>query len=143
MSGAPQGWSDGDQATLRRMAGQGFSAAEIARTLGKTRNAVAGRAHRTGVRLEGGRASSDCRLPGKGKPVARPAARAAKRAVPAPVAPEPLNLLLEEMAAGQCRFAVNRDPPYRFCGHQTLPGAAWCGFHQRLVYQPVTALVAK
>jgi len=45
------GWTPEEQATLARMASEGARAAEIAEALGYTRNAVLGRAHRTGVRL--------------------------------------------------------------------------------------------
>ncbi len=45
-------WTPQNQKTLEVLAAEGFSARDIAGVLGITRNAVIGRAHRTGVTLD-------------------------------------------------------------------------------------------
>lgn len=51
MSAWPETWTDAEQATLGRMAAELRPVREIANALGKTRNAVIGRAARKGVKL--------------------------------------------------------------------------------------------
>lgn len=53
MAGSSPRWTDADQSTLEAQAAACWSASEIGKLLGKTRNAVIGRAHRQGVQLQG------------------------------------------------------------------------------------------
>ena len=46
-------WTDDEMQTLSRMAKEGHSARTIAETLGRTRNSIIGRVHRSGIQLLG------------------------------------------------------------------------------------------
>jgi len=57
-----------EYATLKAMAGNSCSGSEIAKALGKTRNAVAGKAHRQGIHLTSIKVQSRNSQRGKPKP---------------------------------------------------------------------------
>lgn len=156
-------WTDERVETLKKLWADGLSASQIAKQLGGvTRNAVIGKVHRLGL---SGRAapSSPTRRVAAPKLAPRPrtastpspAAAKAKTAngsapavlrpaapVPAPVEPHLLPsgdyatvLTLRE---GMCKWPVGdpADASFRFCGHKTTPGQAYCEAHSQMAYQP-------
>lgn len=143
-------WTDERVDLLKKLWAEGHSASQIAKKIGGvTRNAVIGKVHRLGL---SGRATPS-------RPTSRPA-RAPKPRVAAPVkakapvqrkpasvevkAPEPEKLPNGEFATvltlkdSMCKWPIG-DPAsgdFRFCGHRTKPGEAYCEAHAQIAYQP-------
>ncbi|KAA5801554.1 GcrA cell cycle regulator [Alkalicaulis satelles] len=158
-------WTDERVETLKKLWADGLSASQIAKQLGGvTRNAVIGKVHRLG--LSGRAAPSrPARRPAP-RPAAvrapRPAAAAQVNktarngtdrkeliAQPAPAAPPPAPVDAKRLANGEyatvltlregmCKWPIGdpADSQFRFCGHPTKPGAAYCEAHAQQAYQP-------
>lgn len=129
----------------------GQSAAEIARHLGMTRNAVLGKINRmrqqalrgTGgevprTRPSGWRRKDDD--PRKNDPRARPSrtrpAKPIDDVIPQEcldaeeIAPRLLQVL--ELEEDDCRWPYGGRAPYRFCGHKKHNGGAYCAYHHKV-----------
>jgi len=141
-------WTDDRVALLKRLWGEGKTAAEIAKELGGvTRNAVIGKAHRL-------------KLSNRVSPIQqnkKPAVKAVV-AAPAPVPqekkPAPANMSkppvrpkntgpridLIDLKAHECRWADGdpREDDFGFCGDPALPGLPYCPDHAKLAYQAAT-----
>lgn len=136
-------WTDERVALLKKLWGEGKTAAEIAKELGGvTRNAVIGKAHR--LKLSN-RVSP---IQQNKKPVPKPQAAPAqnnerKVAKPTPIANTDdgrERIPLAELKAGECRwpFGDPREKNFGFCGCTSLPGLPYCMEHAQLAYQPAT-----
>ena len=72
------------------------------------------------------------RLPGPPKP------RVPKLHLPKPVEPPPPRqfekLLIWQLGSGECRWPVNDDSPFLFCGRPQLENCSYCLPHARLSY---------
>lgn len=139
-------WTPEQDNILREMAAAGKSASQIGAMVGKSRNAVCGRAHRIGANLAGfsGLRYTHSRrgkrqkltamvfkLPKDRKaPPVTPAFRAQERVT------DPLNLTILEVRDGLCRYPVTRDRPFLFCGHATNGDQSYCGYHHAICHQP-------
>lgn len=161
-------WTEDRVETLKKLWADGLSASQIAKQLGGvTRNAVIGKVHRLGLsgraapsrpaRRAAPRPSvarpSKPAAPAVAKPAAKkPATPATPRIVRevAPVeTPEPLEARRLEngeyatvltLREGMCKWPIG-DPAgaeFRFCGHSTKPGSAYCEAHAAQAYQPQT-----
>ncbi|PIW30950.1 MAG: GcrA cell cycle regulator [Rhodobacterales bacterium CG15_BIG_FIL_POST_REV_8_21_14_020_59_13] len=143
-------WTDDRVEELKKLWAEGHSASQIAKKIGGvTRNAVIGKVHRLGL---SGRAAPS-------RPSSRPA-RAPKPRVAAPVktkvpalrktaetaieAPAPERLPNGEFATvltlkdSMCKWPIG-DPAsgdFRFCGHRSKAGDAYCEAHAQIAYQP-------
>jgi len=143
-------WTDERVEQLKTLWAEGLSASQIAKKIGGvTRNAVIGKVHRLGL---SGRAAPS-------RPLSRPA-RTPKPRVAAPVkakapaprkpvealmkAPDPEPLPNGEFATvltlkdSMCKWPLG-DPSsgdFRFCGHRSKPGDAYCEAHAQIAYQP-------
>lgn len=143
-------WTDDRVEELKKLWAEGLSASQIAKKIGGvTRNAVIGKVHRLGL---SGRAAPS-------RPSSRPA-RAPKPRVAAPVkakapvvrkimepaieAPAPERLPNGEFATvltlkdSMCKWPIG-DPSsgdFRFCGHRSKAGDAYCEAHAQIAYQP-------
>lgn len=165
--GVPSSWAPEHNETLRHLAGLGYSASQIAAELGRTRNAVIGRASRMQVQL--GIAKDGVTLrrvvtdkPSRAKRIRhRQAISVAKRPEPAlaryvperapvaivPVAaPEPVlagePVTLDQLTRRSCRYIAG-DPlklAAPFCGAERRAGSAYCAAHHRLCYVPAPAI---
>ena len=137
-------WSD-DILELARQLYEGgkHTTAQIARAVGKTRNAVIGISHRKHWINPnppiGGRAA----IVG---PTAAPKRRVAHRAYlkppilaqKRPVAPVSMDFLgvgLMELEKGQCRYPHGEGRGIKFCGQPAEQ--SYCAVHQKLCYYPV------
>ncbi len=157
-------WTDDRVELLRKLWGEGHTAAEIAKKLGEvTRNAVIGKAHRL-------------KLPSRVSPIqaakkksAKPAnsnVNAAKAKVkPSPVAITPKQtrktvlksakvpptvsahntptgalIPLVDLKAGQCRWPSGdpRKEQFGFCGEPSMEGLPYCTNHATMAYQAAT-----
>ncbi len=127
-------WTDERVALLKRLWGEGKTAAEIASELGGvTRNAVIGKAHRL-------------KLSNRVSPIQQN-----KKPVPAakPVAPEKkvrqtleqdnnrTGVPLLDLDARSCRWPLGdpRDEKFGFCGDGAIPGLPYCESHSKAAYQ--------
>jgi len=138
-------WTDDRVALLKKLWGEGKTAAEIAKELGGvTRNAVIGKAHRLKL-------SSRVSPIQQNKKVAAPKREAApaqnnerktvRPRVPAYTEDENRpRVPLSELKAGECRWPIGdpRDKNFGFCGCKALPGLPYCMEHAQIAYQPAT-----
>lgn len=143
-------WTDDRVALLKKLWGDGKTAAEIAKELGGvTRNAVIGKAHRL-------------KLSNRASPI-QPAKKvsppkAQNQNTPAPPAPaasvvqQPKKrakdvdddnrerVSLADLKPGGCRWPMGdpREENFGFCGCKSLSGLPYCMEHAQLAYQPAT-----
>lgn len=128
-----------------------LSAADVARRLGVTRNAVLGKIHRLG--LSKPRASRSSARWTPAHPSARPPRRRAKPPpTRAPVAPQsgmpepvaPLVPHLEDLPPRACRWPIGdpRDPAFGFCGRPAA-GGPYCVAHAAVAYRGPGVKVAE
>ena len=150
-------WTDDRVDLLKKLWGEGHTAAEIAKELGGvTRNAVIGKAHR--LKLSG-RASPIQQAPKKkasntNTKQSKPKVAASNTNVSTPAAKtnvEPPAIVdvisdadknrkripLTELQPGQCRWPIGdpRDKDFGFCGCKAAPGMAYCEEHAKIAYQ--------
>jgi GcrA cell cycle regulator len=115
---------------LKALWRKGLSASEIGSELGVSRNAVIGKLHR----IEGYTPEPHRPPPRKPPPppVWKPPPPPKRRVV---INVPFLNLTLDELKPGVCRYPHGDQSPFRFCGQKVRPGAPWCALHCRMVYQ--------
>jgi len=128
-------WDDDAIARLREMVSAGRSQGQIAAAFGLTRNAIAGRLHRFGLRIENDvakrRRAIACAVPEE--IVEEIAAAVVVDAEPALAA----GVALDAAGVMACRYPIwdtHGAPHYPVCGEPTPIGSAWCSYHRRLVY---------
>ncbi|MCB9989955.1 MAG: gcrA cell cycle regulator family protein [Rhodospirillales bacterium] len=133
-------WTDERVALLKKLWGEGKTAAEIAQTLGGvTRNAVIGKAHRL-------------KLSNRLSPIQQNN----KKPAPKPVEDKPMprkvandtaimdqnikGVQLSELKEKMCRWPIGdpKDADFRFCGCQAIAGLPYCGEHAKVAYQAAT-----
>lgn len=147
-------WLPEDYEKLRRLTAEGLTAGEIsARMPGRTRNAVVGQWHRSGLK-GGGRTQRSRKV--KSPEEQPPAPPAPKIHYPKPnfatvtgmlprrnVAPAiptmssgsepaPLMVPLIDLEPRMCKWPVNDGDPFLFCGHATQTGQSYCDYHYKI-----------
>jgi GcrA cell cycle regulator len=132
-------WTDERVSLLRKLWGEGKTAAEIAGALGGvTRNAVIGKAHR----LKLSNRISPIQQNSKAAP--RPASSGQKAppriAKPAEVLKKPFKIKgvkLSELRERMCRWPLGdpKDADFIFCGHDNIVGLPYCPEHSKMAYQ--------
>lgn len=130
-------WTDERVALLRKLWGEGKTAAEIANALGDvTRNAVIGKAHR--LKLSN-RVSPIQQNVKKVAPAPKPAnSRGAPRK---PVIREQdikiMGVAMTELTPRMCRWPVGdpKEADFKFCGCASAPGLPYCSDHGKIAYQ--------
>jgi GcrA cell cycle regulator len=135
-------WTDERVALLKKLWGEGKTAAEIASALGGiTRNAVIGKAHR--LKLSNRlspiqpatkktiKQAANTSTPPEKKPVR------VQQAIQAPVGK---GLSLAELNSRQCRWPEGdpREENFGFCGHTIMTGLPYCAEHAKMAYQAAT-----
>lgn len=144
-------WTEDRVATLKKLWGEGKTAAEIAKELGGvTRNAVIGKAHR--LKLSN-RVSPIQQNKKPANTSAKPAATA--KAAPAPQEKKPVvantsapvlpknngpKIAMIDLKANQCRWSDGdpREEDFGFCGDRCMPGLPYCAEHAKVAYQAAT-----
>ena len=157
-------WTEQQIQTLKQKWGNGFSASDIAKVLGMTRNAVIGKAHR--LKLSAGAASTrrTVDLPaGKGNVMAAITKVSKQRATLRPLPPVPTvtpmtmkpivretlrpvdakrveGIAVTKAGERHCRWPIGdpRSPEFRFCGCSSYEGLPYCVDHARVAYQTVS-----
>jgi GcrA cell cycle regulator len=126
-------WQPEQDAIVRDLWGK-HGCKYIAATIGVSRNAVIGRAHRLGL--------GETRGPRKPKVVRekrvrivkaytpRVHIRQAKPIVPKPSPIEPLNVGFFDLAHCHCHYPDDGEGlAMKFCGHPTIKGSSYCAWH--------------
>jgi GcrA cell cycle regulator len=133
-------WTDERVALLKKLWGEGKTAAEIAHALGGvTRNAVIGKAHR----LKLSNRVSPIQQNNK-KPVGKPVEdKPLMRKVANDTAISDMDIegvSLSELKDKMCRWPIGdpKEPDFRFCGCQSIAGLPYCGDHAKVAYQAAT-----
>lgn len=136
-------WTDERVALLKKLWGEGKTAAEIAKALGAglTRNAVIGKAHR----LKLSSRLSPVPAPVRKASAAEPANQSHRtpvtrtRAMPAVPAAKIVTkgIKLIDLKERMCRWPLGdpKEPDFNFCGCNTVPGLPYCEDHARMAYQ--------
>jgi len=140
-------WDDHRTDTLKGLWSSGLSAAEIAASMGFTRNAVLGKVHRLGI---GGRDCDSNRSYSRRTPEQieatkrdkeerrRERRRTHRLTIVKPainlealrcVEVEPLHKSLADLGRNDCRYPYGDGPKYTFCGNPQREGHSYCGPH--------------
>ncbi len=145
-------WTPAGDDQLRALWAEGLSTAKIGERVGRSKNAVVGRAHRIGL----ARPSPLKRRGPPRVPRAKPLAGAAKRVTLAPLAnaaPVPAPATVAPIAVprlgvvvalpvrrGACQFIAGEPAGARtlFCGAATVPGRSYCADHTARCFIPRT-----
>ena len=131
-------WTDERVALIKKLWGDGKTAAEIAKELGGvTRNAVIGKAHR----LKLSNRTSPIQPVKKIKIQAHNQNTPTEKRPPRKFVESALQVKggvpLTELAAGQCRWPQGdpREAEFGFCGGPGVPGLPYCPEHAKIAYQ--------
>ncbi len=146
-------WTDDRVLLLRKLWGEGRTAAEIARELGGvTRNAVIGKAHRLKLSnrvspIQQNTKKPATRIVSDLKIVEITSENTALAAVPKKVFKPSLPEIrlgklysLMELKPRMCRWPVGdpREEEFGFCGCESISGLPYCGDHAKVAYQAAT-----
>lgn len=153
-------WTDDRVSLLKKLWGEGHTAAEIAKQLGGvTRNAVIGKAHRLKLSnrvspIQQNRKPANKNIERKApvEKVAKMPAAAASKASSSSVAsavrkvkeeaPIPSGDLYDmmDLQPRMCRWPSGdpKEEGFGFCGARTIAGIPYCAEHAKLAYQPAT-----
>jgi len=133
-------WTDERVDLLKKLWGEGRTAAEIAKELGEvTRNAVIGKAHR--LKLSN-RTSPIQKSPKKSIPAKPPAETKAKIAqkqkeLIAVSTGRKGGISLVELRERMCKWPIGdpKESGFHFCGGEGIPGLPYCSDHAKIAYQ--------
>ncbi len=126
-------WTDERVSLLKKLWGEGKTAAEIAKELGGvTRNAVIGKAHR--LKLSN-RVSP---IQQNKKPAPKPPEKKIRKVIVQSNDREGIPLM--DLKSGGCRWPIGdpREESFGFCGDNSLSGLPYCTEHAKLAYQAAT-----
>ncbi|MCB1563189.1 MAG: gcrA cell cycle regulator family protein [Alphaproteobacteria bacterium] len=138
-------WTDERVTLLKKLWGEGKTAAEIAKALGGvTRNAVIGKAHRLNLSnrvspIQQNNKKSQVVRPQQ--PAAQPAARTAPKSAPAandtPKKETGKRIPLLHLKPNMCRWPMGdpREKNFGFCGEGSISGLPYCADHAKAAYQ--------
>lgn len=136
-------WPEHQYALLLKLHREGASYGVIARAVGKTRSAVAGKVRRRGLlrNLEGMPLRPV--LPGPGRSAKRPRRRTAPVMVPVDDPPEQTGreCTIYELDRTRCRYPFGeRGKGFHFCGQTPWGKSSYCAKHHRLTHVKTKAL---
>ncbi len=146
-------WTEERVALLKKMWGEGRTAAEIAKELGNvTRNAVIGKAHRLKLSNRVSPIQQNNKKPAakpvetktaESKPAPRKSANSNKNSAAIAAPAQPLNgegVTMAMLKDKMCRWPIGdpKDEDFRFCGCQAIAGLPYCAEHAKIAYQAAT-----
>lgn len=156
--GAGDDWPDDDIETLKALWAGGLSCAAIGQPMGRSKNAVVGKAHRLGlpgrpspIRASAGGAAPKPKAKPVGKAPTLPPAVAPRVVVPVvasreavvqrhvmPVATsrDAVGVPAAGLSRRSCQW-IHGEPAgaaTRFCGAPAMAGCSWCAEHRRQVF---------
>lgn len=130
-------WTDERVALLKKLWGEGKTAAEIAKALGDvTRNAVIGKAHRLKLSNRISPIQQNERKEDRAPEIKKPLkAKAIVMAKPANTSFKSLKMI--ELKERMCRWPSGdpKDEDFSFCGCTSVPGLPYCEDHAKQAYQ--------
>lgn len=141
MSNPAMLWTAEQTEELKRLYGEGLSCSAIAAVMGKSRNAVIGRAHRIGLERRGAGKRAEIevgdRRGSKSPPREKTNTPPRVRTIRPPqeqitervAAVEPLHIGLLDLESHHCRYPYGDTPNITFCGHQVFAGFSYCAPH--------------
>ncbi|MGB0785795.1 MAG: GcrA family cell cycle regulator [Alphaproteobacteria bacterium] len=133
-------WTDDDIEKLKKLWSEGHSTAEIGRLIGKSKNAVVGKAHRLNLAARPSPIKKSAVTP---KAIDSP--KSAPISMDAPVEMAPVN---SEAVVGNskvktaqgpsCQWPYGHpdDPSFKFCLRPVVPGKPYCAEHCQIAYIP-------
>lgn len=148
-------WTDDRVERLKLLLRQGMSASAIAERLGggMSRNAVIGKVHRMGLKLDQRSSSERSANARKSRKkthkkqcaqIFKPPPYMTLPVEPLPHGPEPHVPRRErrgvlELEDNQCRWPIGdpKDADFHFCNAKRVTGFAYCAHHARRAYRPV------
>ena len=131
-------WTDERVLLLKKLWGEGKTAAEIAKALGGvTRNAVIGKAHRLKLSNRISPIQQNERKEDRAPEIKKQAkvAKAVVMAKPANMSFKSLKMI--ELKERMCRWPSGdpKDEDFSFCGCTSVPGLPYCEDHAKMAYQ--------
>ncbi len=129
-------WTDERVALLRKMWGEGKTAAEIASTLGNvTRNAVIGKAHRLKLSNRISPIQQNNKKPAA--PVRTEPKVSSRKVVIREEDIQVKRIPLVELTPRQCRWPLGdpKEADFTFCGSNIVAGLPYCSGHAKMAYQ--------
>ena len=131
-------WTEERVSELTRLWETGSSATVIGKTLGVTKNAVIGKAHRLGLSSR----PSPVKKPAQARrKAAAPKKEAPVALAPPPVEPEPSEkpekITILELTDRICKWPLGHpgEDDFQFCGRTSIVGQPYCAFHGAMAYQ--------
>ena len=122
-------WTAEDDANLKRYSEEGYSATEAGDMLGRTRNAVLGRAHRMGVSFK---FMKDKTSTVRHEPLPEIIKEEeVKVFLSDEGTPTHLYKSLLNLRHDQCRWPINT----KFCSEDKFPGSSYCLTHTKMSYR--------
>jgi len=136
-------WTDDRVAILKKLWGEGKTAAEIAKELGGvTRNAVIGKAHRLKLsnRVSPIQQNKKVAAPKPQNQNKKPAEAQLRKKIKEYVDDGRERIPLSDLQPGGCRWPMGdpREKDFGFCGCKSLPSLPYCLEHAQVAYQPAT-----
>lgn len=145
-------WTDERVAILKKLWGEGRTAAEIAKELGGvTRNAVIGKAHRLKLSSRVSPIQQNNKKSTKSVETKKVTAKKKAPAKPAPRTKTKTNIDADKIMAGDgfslaelrekmCRWPIGdpKDEDFKFCGCKAVAGIPYCAEHAKVAYQAAT-----
>jgi GcrA cell cycle regulator len=137
--GAP-GWTKEEEDKLRQLHADGWTYGRMVSQLpGKTRSGIVGKAMRMGLSSDAPRPRSKYAAGRQAAPVAtnpQPAPTPQPVPPPAPVAAyNSTSVTLMQLKDGMCRWPVQDEPHYMFCGQGKSSLSSYCPHHRALAYK--------
>ena len=139
-------WTDDRVSLLRKLWGEGHTAAEIAKELGGvTRNAVIGKAHRLKLSGRVSPIQQNNKKPAERKSVDRQVVaniqtpkQDTSQVKKVSAKPKVCNLM--DLKPRACRWPMGdpREENFGFCGETSMPGLPYCAEHAKVAYQAAT-----
>lgn len=139
------GWTDEQVEELKRLWSEGLTTGEIGKTLGVSKNAVVGKAHRLGLtgrpspirRADGdANATATAQTAPAVKKEAKKAGTTPKSGTKKATVQKEKVVTVNDLTNTSCRWPVGdpKSPDFHFCGKEALSGKPYCLEHCNEAY---------